>query len=186
MAQQSSSIYTSPSPPTYLSLGLLSSHTTVSTLPPLPFPPPPPAINSRVSHSFPPSTFLPPPVITLLYAQPPSPDTANNRSLPFFLSCYFIHHLRQLQGIPHFVWRLGTLTDVATLRRAHHRTFKKYSVVNRTASGTRTRIFDLSTLTFEPLELRRLTSCVIVFCITKSCRAAAPEYLNSQIASASP
>jgi len=73
----------------------------------LPFLPTPPAINSEVSHSFPPPSFLPPPVITFFYAQPSSLDTPNNRSPKLLQPCCSIHHLDQLLGIPHFVWRSG-------------------------------------------------------------------------------
>jgi hypothetical protein len=146
MAQQSSSIYTF-SVPSLPYLGLCILPLTLPTFPiSLPFPPPP-VINSGVSHSFPPPTNL--------------SSTSRHHSLQvrnhtlqiiptillFHSSCPAVLSITSAiyKAHPTFCGGVVTLTNVATLRRAHHRAFKKSSVGNRTAPGTRTCIFDLST-----------------------------------------
>jgi len=132
----------SPSPPylTWDSAFCLSHY--FSTLPSLPTPQQLILEYHIRSHHQP--TFRSPPITALFYAQPPALDSANNPSLPFFLPAIPFTTSASYKLYPTSGGGVVILTDVATLRRAHHRPFKKYSVGNRTASGTRTRIFDLS------------------------------------------
>ena len=168
-------------PPPYLPFPGTLPLTLPTSLPPLPLPPPPPQqliLEYHIRSHHQPFFHLPSPLSSTYNHLLQILQTI----VPFHSSCPAILSITSVsfKAYPTLCGGVVTLTDVATLRRAHHRAFKKYSVGNRTASGTRTRIFDLSTLTFKPLGLRHLTSCAIVICIIKSYRAAAPEYLNSQ------
>jgi hypothetical protein len=145
----------------------------------LPFPPPQQLILEYHIRSHHQPTFLPPPIIALFYAQPPALDSANNPSLPFFLPVIPFTTSASYKLYPTSGGGVVILTDVATLRRAHHRPFKKYSVGNRTASGTRTRIFDLL-ITSKTIKLRHSTTAAIIFCTIQTSRVVASGCLDSQ------